>query len=180
MRRHPHLRRSGCVEHHVRQLASCRLIGEVTSVFPWSKPEASAEQYGSLLNAVISRMVASTKAAGPSLECALERGDVGEMRNAVRRAWREAEQWEKQLRSVRPPAALKRFHRPFLRGIRALILGHGSMASLAAGTARWWYGLADELLDEASAEMRLSKGRDGGLYSSLELTAEAEWLLVED
>ena len=149
-------------------------------MFPWSKPEASAEQYGSLLNAVISRMVASTKAAGPSLECALERGDVGEMRNAVRRAWREAEQWEKQLRSVRPPAALKRFHRPVLRGIRALILGHGSMASLAAGTARWWYGLADELLDEASAEMRLSKGRDGGLYSSLELTAEAEWLLVED
>lgn len=149
-------------------------------MLPWSKPEASVEQYGSLLNAVISRIVASTKAAGPSLECALERGDVGEMRNAVKRAWREAEQWEKQLRSVRPPPALKRFHRAFLRGIRAFILGHGALAILATRSARWWYGLAVELLTEASAEMRLIKARDGGLYFSLELTAEAEWLLVED
>ncbi len=179
----PRLRRSACAEHHVRELAPCRLIGQMISVFPWSKKQIAAREYGALLNSIVSRMIAEREAQAMTIQVAgaePEGGDIALMVEGVKRAWREAEQWEKQLRSVRPPPALKRFHGAFLKGIRAFILGHGALAILAARSARWWYGLAVELLTEASAEMRLIKARDGALYLSLELTVEAEWLLVED
>ena len=144
-------------------------------MFPWSKHEASPPEYGSLLNRVLSRMVGSMETAGPNLSL----DDMQQMRDTVKRAWREAEVWEKELSSTKPPGQLKPFHQRLVKGVRAVILGHGSMARLAAGTARQYYVLGGELLTQASSEMQLVKSRDPALYSSLGLEDDVEKFLLE-
>jgi hypothetical protein len=85
---------------------------------------------------------------------------------------------ERMLRKAPAPRPLRKFRANFLKAIRGIILGHGSLRNKAGGSARFFYSLAETQLSEASEELRRLRTTDERLFASLNLSARSTALLL--
>ena len=135
--------------------------------------QINVPQYGALIN----ECVIALESAAIDMN-AVDAENFGTARTVLVGAKLTLEDLERRLSATRPNKELRGFHGDFVRAIRGIILGHGSLARMGTGSARFYYTRALEQLNHGAQALRQASIRDADLVQSLGLTRLAQSRLL--